>query len=209
MWTHLFLFPPSFPTPYPPPKKKSVWEINFEVLGEVACVCEGRRWGRRRWWKEFSLSTRQPGSKLFIPLVVERGPAHMFLKKSLANRMVQLLLLFVNTFRLQSWWTETEWQEDDGTGHGWSGSGHLRLGAAPTPLPSSLSPDFSDASEKDFAVPRESMSGGMQEPVLSQNSKILYWKHGSDNAQPKFWTSSQTTEYLIFGWVSSLCQRGS
>lgn len=31
-------------------------------------------------------------------LVVERGPAHMFLKKGLTNHMVQLILVFVNTF---------------------------------------------------------------------------------------------------------------
>lgn len=42
----------------------------------------------------------------------------MFLKKSLTNRMVQLILLFVNTFRLKSWWTEGEQKEDHGTGHG-------------------------------------------------------------------------------------------
>lgn len=52
------------------------------------------------------MSTRQPGSKLFITLVVETGPAHMFSKKSLTNHMVQLILLFVNMFHLQSWWTE-------------------------------------------------------------------------------------------------------
>lgn len=117
---------------------QSVWEVNLEVLGEVARVREGRRWGWRRWWKEFNLSTQQPGNKLFITLVVERGPAHMFLKKRSANHMVQLIVLFVNMFHLQSWRTEGEWKEDHGTGHGWSGLGRLRLGPAPTPLPSSL-----------------------------------------------------------------------
>lgn len=82
---------------------KGVWEINFEVLGEVTCACEGSRWGWRRWWKEFSLSTQEPGSQLFITFVVERGPAHVLLKLILTACTVQLTLLFVNKCHLQSW----------------------------------------------------------------------------------------------------------
>lgn len=125
--TYSSFFPPSHPLP-------SVWEINFEVLGEVACLRERRRRGWRRWRKEFSLSTRQPGNKLFITLVVERGPAHVFKKKKKTHGAAIIILLFVNTFRLQSGWTEGAWEE----GRGWSGSTLLHQGAAPTPLPSSL-----------------------------------------------------------------------
>lgn len=131
------LLPHISPVSLPP---LSISEISFEDLGEVACVCEGRRRGWSRWWKEFSLSTRQPGSKLFIALVVERRPAHMGLKESLTNRMVQLILLFVNTLHLQSseMWTEGQWKEDYSTEHDWSGSAYPRTGAALTPLPNSL-----------------------------------------------------------------------